>query len=331
MSVDRSTIWPYEDGEPGAFYYSRFAHPTGVEAEEALGALDGGEALLFPSGTGATTALLLALLEPGQTVALAAGGYYGTGLLLRELERLGIRHVEFDQREPPPPAELVWLEAPSNPFLTVPDLEAAAAHPGLVVVDATAATPVLLRPLEHGADVVLHSGTKALSGHHDALVGACVFRDAELAGRVRRFRGLSGIVAGPGEAYLLLRGLATLALRVERSSATALELARRLAEHPAVERVRYPGLGPDPLAARTFAGGYGFLLSFDVADEHAARRVETGVRTILNATSLGGVRSTLESRYRWEGDRVPRGLLRLSAGLEDVEELWRDVTRALAG
>src|SRR5207302_6265572 len=138
------------DGEPGEFYYQRYGHPTGVLAERELGKLDGGHALLFASGAGATTAVVLAFLSPGDTVALAEGAYYGTGVTFRELERWGLHVVEFDQTGPPPDGvQLVWLEAPSNPFLTMPDLEAAAAHSARVVVDATAATPVHLRPLEH--------------------------------------------------------------------------------------------------------------------------------------------------------------------------------------
>src|ERR671937_3006353 len=143
MSVDRSSIWPYRDGEPGEFYYQRYGHPTAAEAERRLGELGGGHALVFASGTAATTALVLALLEPGKTIALAEGAYYGTGETFRELGRWGLRFVEFDQTGPPPEGiELVWVEAPSNPFLTMPDIEAAAAHPAKVLVDATAATPV---------------------------------------------------------------------------------------------------------------------------------------------------------------------------------------------
>jgi cystathionine gamma-synthase len=330
-SLDRSTIQPYANGEPGPFYYARYDHPTGVEAEQALGALDGGRALLFASGSAASTAAALGLLQPGQTVALAEGCYYGTPLLLRELERWGVRLVEFDQRgEPPAGADLIWLEAPSNPFLTFPDMEAAAAHPGRLLVDATASTPVLFRPLEHGADVVLHSATKYLGGHHDVLLGALVFRDESTFASVKRLRGLTGAVAAPDAAWLLLRGLKTLRVRVERQSASALELARRLAGHVAVERVRYPGLG-DELAARWMQGGFGGMLSFDVeGGAEAARRVETTTRLITNATSLGGADSTMETRARWEGDRVPPGLVRLSVGLEDVDELWADLEQALA-
>jgi cystathionine gamma-synthase len=314
--LDRSTTWPYEDGEVGPFSYSRFSSPTVAEAERALGELDGGEALLFASGMAAETAALLGLLSPGQTVALAEGAYYGTGVLLRELERWGLRHLEFDQTGPPPAdVDLVWLEAPSNPFLTMPDLEAAVAHPAPVLCDSTAATPLHLRPLEHGCDVALHSATKYLSGHDDALVGALVFRDPDAAARIRAFRDRTGSVAAPDVAWLLLRGLATLEVRVARQTESASSLAGRLRAHAAVDTVRYPG--------------FGGLLSFDVADAETAHRVETSTRLIANRTSLGGVTSRLEARARWEGDRVPPGLLRLSVGLEDADALWADLEGAL--
>src|SRR5438105_3608626 len=324
---DRSTIWPYEDGEPGQFYYARYDHPAGVEAERALGELECGHALLFASGTAASTAAVLGLLAPGKTIALAEGCYYGTSALFRALEPWGVRFVEFDQTGPAPDgADLIWLEAPSNPFLTFPDLEAASRHPAPVLVDSTASTPVLFRPLEHGADVVLHSATKYLGGHHDALVGALVFHERETRDRIKELRGRTGAVAAPDVAWLVLRGLETLDVRVRRQSASALELARRLAEHPIVERVRYPGLG-DPRADRYMDGGFGGMMSFDVRGD--ARKVESSTRTIVNATSLGGVTSLIESRYRWEGDRVPKNLLRLSVGLEDVEELCADLDQAL--
>ena len=334
--LDRSTIWPYRDGEPGEFYYQRYAHPAGAEAEVALGELDGGDAVLYPSGAGATTGLVLALLEPGQTIALARDAYYGTSVLFHELERWGVRFVEYDQTgAPPDDAALVWIETPSNPLLSFPDIAATAeaAHSGgaRVVVDATAATPVLLRPLEHGADFVLHSATKFLGGHSDVLLGAVVARSPDDAARLREFRGRTGIVAAPDPAWVLLRGLKTLEIRVRRESETALELARRLSEHEAVERVRYPGLG-DEVAARYMKGGFGALMSFDVrGGADAARRVETSVQVITNATSLGGTESVIETRRRWEGNRVPENLLRLSVGVEDVETLWSDLEQALGG
>jgi cystathionine gamma-synthase len=315
--LDRATIWPYdEQGEQGEFSYQRFGSPTVAAGEAALGELDGGTALLFPSGAGATTALVLSLLSPGDTIAVAEGGYYGTGLTFAALARWGLRVVEFDQTGPPPDdVQLVWLEAPTNPYLTMPDLEASAAHPAPVVVDATVATPVRLRPLEHGADFVLHSATKYLAGHDDALLGAVVCRDPAAAEELLTFRSHTGIVAAPDAAWLLLRGLKTLGLRVRRQSETAALLAERLRTHPAVETVRYPGLGG--------------LLSFDVADAETARKVETSTSVIVNATSLGGVTSLIESRRRWEGERVPPGLLRLSVGLEDPDALWADLEQAL--
>jgi cystathionine gamma-synthase len=312
MSVDRSATWPFENGKPGAFFYQRYDHPTGVEAERALGELEGGTALLFPSGAGATTTLVLSQLGTGDTIAVAEGCYFGTSVLFAALERWGLRFVEFDQTGPPPDGvQLVWLESPSNPFLTMPDFEAAAAHHAPVVVDSTAATPIHLRPLEHGADFVLHSATKYLGGHDDVLLGAVVCRDPETASQLKTFRSTTGIVAAPDHAFLLLRGLKTLRLRVERQTASARELVPKLEAHPAVSVVRY--------------AGFGGLLSFDVADAEAARRVETGVRVITNATSLGGTHTLIEARARWEGDRVPPGLLRLSVGLEDPAELWADL------
>jgi cystathionine gamma-synthase len=317
VPVDRSTTWPYDDGEPGAFTYARYGSPTLAEAERSLAALDGGEALLFASGSAACTAVVLALLEPGATVALAAGAYYGTGVLLDELTRWGVRKVEFDQTGPPPvDADLVWLEAPSNPFLTMPDFESAAAHPARVVCDSTAATPLLVRPLELGCDVVVHSATKYLAGHDDALVGAVICRHGGDAARLLEFRTRTGPVPAPDTAWLLLRGLRTLEIRIARQTASARSIVQHLAGHAAIQTVRYPG--------------FGGLLSFDVADADAARRVETSTRLIANATSLGGATSRIEARSRWEGARVPPGLLRLSVGLEDPDELWADLASALS-
>jgi cystathionine gamma-synthase len=312
--VDRSTIWPYDErGEPGEHYYSRYAHPTGTEAERRLGDLEGGDALLYASGTGTETAIVLALARPGMTIALAEGAYWGTSVLFRELEPWGLRFVEFDQTGAPPEAEIVWVEAPANPVLTVPDWEALNAHSGLIVCDATISTPVYLHALDEGADVVVHSATKYLCGHHDALLGATVTRDPELTEKLRKIRGFAGITAAPDAAGSLLRGLDSLDERMHRQTETASELARRLGDHPAVTRVRYPG--------------YSGVISFDVANPRA---IETSTKLIVNATSLGGITSTMEGRHRWEGDRIPFGLLRLSVGLEPVDEIWSDLEQALA-
>jgi cystathionine gamma-synthase len=316
VSVDRRTAWPYDDrGEPGAFVYQRHAHPTGTAAEDALGALEGGDALLFNSGTSAVAACVFALCTPGSTIALAEGAYYGTGGTFGMFAPWGLNVVEFDQTGPPPAdADVVWVEAPANPLLTLPSWEAVRGHAGLVVCDATASTPVFLRSLDEGASVALHSATKYLTGHHDALLGAVVTRDKELRDRLYRVRMQLGLSAAPDAAAMLLRGLDSLEVRVRRQTASASELASRLAGHPAVLTVRYPGIGG--------------LISFDVQDG-AERAVETSTTLIRNMTSLGGVRSTMESRHRWEGDRIPRGLLRLSVGLEDVDALWGDLSAAL--
>jgi cystathionine gamma-synthase len=314
--LDRSATWSYEHAEPGRYSYARADHPTGVSAEEALGALDGGDALLYPSGMAAVTTVVLALARPGATVALAEGAYYGTAVLFRRLERWGLRFVEYDQTAAPPAnADLVWLEAPSNPMLTMPDFEAAAAHPAPVVCDSTVATPLAVRPLERGCDLALHSATKYLGGHDDLLAGVTVTRDPALRHELWETRRLTGAVASADTAWLLLRGLKTLEVRVARQTATAATLAERLRTHPGVRVVRYPGIGG--------------LVCFDVVDGEAAIRVEAAVRRIENATSLGGTRSKMESRHRWEGERCPPGLLRLSVGLEDADELWADLEQAL--
>jgi cystathionine gamma-synthase len=314
-AVDRATVWPYDArGEPGEFYYQRYAHPTGAAAEVALGALEGGEALLFGSGTAAVTACTLAFGGPGVTIALAEGAYYGTRVAFSEFEPWGLRVVEFDQTgAPPDEADVVWLESPANPLLTMPNWDAVRAHPALVVCDATASTPVYLKALDEGADVVLHSATKYLTGHHDALLGATITRDPEKTKRLLELRGHVGLGSSPDSSYALLKGLETLELRMRRHTETAREIARRLQGHPAVQLVRYPGLGG--------------LISFDVDGD--PRPIETATRLIVNQTSLGGVVSSMESRYRWEGGRVPRGLLRLSVGLEDVDAVWADLEHAL--
>jgi cystathionine gamma-synthase len=314
MEADRATIWPYDErGEPGPFFYSRYAHPTGAAAEERLGALEDGDALLYSSGMGAATTIILAFARPGATIALAEGAYYGTSVLMRDLARWELELVEYDQTGTPPAADIVWVEAPANPVLTMPDWEALRAHTGIVVCDATLSTPVNLRALDEGTDIVLHSATKYLCGHHDALLGATVTRDPEKTARLLELRGRAGLQSSPDAAASLLRGLDSLQERMRRITATASEIARKLAAHDGVRHVRYPG----------FSG----VISFDVDD---ARAVETRTTLIVNATSLGGETSTLESRHRWEGNRIPGGLIRLSVGLEDVDAIWRDLEQALA-
>ena len=316
--LDRSATWPYDAaGEPGPYSYARDEHPKAVSVESVLGPLEGGRSLLFPAGMGAVTGVVLTMLPPGGTIALAEGAYYGHRKLFDHLRPWGVNVVEYDQTGPPPAdADLILLEAPSNPMLTMPDFEAAAAHPAPVVCDATLSSPLRLRPLERGCDVSLHSATKVLAGHDDLLAGVATVKSDDLFERLHLTRRLTGLVASADTAWLLERGLKTLEVRLDRMEASARALADRLGAHPAVMTVRYPG--------------FGFLISFDVADGDAARRVEIATETIENATSLGGVRSKLESRHRWEGERCPEGLLRLSVGLEAADVLWADLEQALA-
>lgn len=316
--VDRSSSWPYDTaGEPGPFAYARDQHPNGLAVESTIGALEGGRSLLYPSGMGAVTGVVLTMLPPGGTIAVAAGAYYGHSQLLEHLRPRGINAVEFDQTGPPPAdTDLILIEAPSNPMLTMPDFAAAAAHHAPVICDATLASPFRLRPLDLGCDVSLHSATKVLAGHDDLLAGVASVKDDELYDRLFLTRKLTGIVASADTAWLLGRGLATLEARFERMETTAQTLFERISAHDAVTTARYPG--------------FGFVISFDVADGAAARRVETHTATIVNATSLGSTHTKLESRHRWEGERCPEGLLRLSVGLEDAEALWSDLEQALA-
>jgi cystathionine gamma-synthase len=328
----------------GDLTYGRDGNPTWSAFEVALGALEGGHALAFASGIAAVAAVL-ETLPPGGIVVAPAVGYSGTVTLLSQLAaagRLEIRSYDAadtaDALRLLPGADLVWLETATNPTLDVADVPAvsAAAHTfgAAVVVDATFATPLVQRPLDLGADVAVHSATKYLSGHSDVLLGATVTRDAAWLGRLERMRHDRGAIPGPFEAWLALRGLRTLALRVERSQANALELAHRLSGHPNVERVRHPGLPDHPghaIAVRDWRG-FGSIVSVEVrGDAAAAEKVATSVRLWVHATSLGGLESTLERRRRWpaEPSGVPETLLRLSVGVEDVEDLWADLDAAL--
>jgi cystathionine gamma-synthase len=230
-------------------------------------------------------------------------------------------------------ADLVWLETPSNPLLEVVDIAAVAAASGaLVAVDNTFATPLLQNPLALGADFVVHSATKFIGGHSDLLLGAVVARRPEDRARLVRRREVAGATPGALEAFLALRGARTLAVRLRQAQETAGELAGRLAAHPAVARVRYPGLPGDPhhdLAARQMRG-FGAVLSFEVADAATADAICAAVQVITSATSLGGVESTIERRAKLPGqEHVPAALLRLSVGVEHVEDLWADLAAAL--
>jgi cystathionine gamma-synthase len=344
----------------GNLVYGRDGNPTWDAFETALGGLEGGEAVVYSSGLAAIAAVVESLPTPGRVVA-AADAYNGTRRLLADVAargRLSVRTVDVadtaatleacasvaaaPRRSSGGTGELgggglLWLESPTNPLLAVADLPAliGGAHAlGLdVAVDNTFATPLLQRPLDWGADVVVHSATKALSGHSDVILGAAVARRGDVVRALRTRRSLHGGAPSPFDVWLALRGMRTLALRVERSMANASELARRLQAHPSVVAVRYPGLPEDPGygRARTQMGGPGFVVSFEVVGAASgADAVASAVRLATAATSLGGVETLIERRGRLPGEEgLPPGLLRLSVGIEAVEDLWADLERAL--
>ncbi|GIG39677.1 trans-sulfuration enzyme family protein [Cellulomonas phragmiteti] len=345
----------------GEHLYGRIGTPAWEPFEEALAALErtdhaatgrpggGPPATVFASGMAAIDAAL-ALVPVGGRVVVPRHAYQVTLVLLREQAERGLLRVDAVDvadtdavvaavRGDGEPAAMLWLESPTNPMLEVADVPAlvAAAHDAgcLVVVDSTFATPLVQRPLAHGADVVVHSVTKYLAGHSDVVLGATVTDDPALHARLVAHRTTHGAIAGPFEVWLALRGLRTLALRVERAQANAGELARRLAEHAHVVEVRYPGLPHDPGHARAAAqmDGFGAIIGLrPVGGPAGADALVAAVDLWVPATSLGGVESTLERRRRFatESATVPQDLVRLSVGIEDVEDLWADLDRALS-
>lgn len=316
----------------GPVDYARTGNPTWTAFEEALGALEGGSALAFASGMAAIAAAL-SLAREGAVIVAPTHAYSGTGLLLESLEKAGrviLRRVDISDTAAVVAAlggaDVLWAESPTNPMLEVADLprifEAAHTVGAVALCDNTFATPLVQQPLSMGADVVVHSVTKYLAGHSDVVLGATVTAETDEGSRLHealaQHRMLHGAIAGPMETWLALRGMRTMHLRVERSSANAAELAARLQAHPAIERLRYPGFGS--IIAIEVHGG-----------PKAAETVAAQVRLWTHATSLGGVESLIERRRRHPAEpaTVPENLLRLSVGVEDIDDLWRDLANAL--
>ena len=319
----------------GPTEYAREGGPTVAALEAAIAALESvgaskpAHAIAFSSGMAAAEAVL-DLVSLGGRVIAPATTYTGVAVRLRELHAKGsidltlvdVTDTDAVLREIASGAELLWLESPTNPLLEVADLPtllaAASAAKVRSVVDNTFATPVLQRPLDSGADVVLHSVTKGLSGHSDLLMGALVSADADLLEQLHVRRVLLGAAPSPFDCFLVLRGIRTLPLRVQRASASAATIAQRLAEQASISNVRHFGT----MIAIEFNG-----------DVELAERLCARTRIWVHATSLGGVESTLERRRRWplESERVPLDLVRLSVGIEDPEDLWADLYAALTG
>ena len=323
------------DTDASEYGYGRDRNPTWTHLERAIGELDGGESVVFASGMAAVTAVLMTTLRSGDVLVACGDGYPGLRELIADpLEGFGVetRLVPTGTdaiREALDGASLVWVETPSNPRLDLVDIaalaDAAHAAGARLAVDNTVATPLGQRPLEHGADYAMLSGTKSLTGHSDMLLGNVSVSDPELAERLTDWRTRSGAILGGFEAWLAHRSLATLGLRLERSSANAAALAARLALRDDVTELSHPS---GPLAERqmTFTGP---LVGFALESAERAQRFLSACELVTEATSFGGVHSTAERRARWGSDDVPDGFIRFSAGCEDEADLLADVERAL--
>lgn len=334
----------------GPAEYTRDENQTYRRPELLLAELEkGADARLFSSGMAAATTAVQALVSPGQRIVASRAMYHGMRLWLREhcqahsidLALVDATDLGALREATRMKTALLWIETPANPTWDVVDIRAVAelAHgaSALLCVDSTVATPVHTRPLGLGADLVMHSATKALNGHSDVLAGALVTaRDDDAWKRIRHLRHMQGAVLGPFEASMLLRGMRTLFVRMERASMTALALATKLAAHPGVERVLYPGLPSHPgheIAARQMTNGFGSMMSILVrGGAPEAIAVACALRVFLRATSLGGVESLVEHRATVEGagSLAPPNLLRLSIGLESAKDLHEDLDRALS-
>lgn len=340
----------YEPIQPGQIY-SRDANALYRKTEKLIAALEcGAESRLFASGMAAVAAAVRTV-KPGGTILAQSGIYWGTTHFLRKhCERNGIALVEADASQldtftdemSVTRPDLVWLEVPSNPFLKVADIpkisDACKQSGALLAVDATAATPLILKPLTLGADLSVHSATKALNGHSDLLGGVVTARDAssEAWEFIKEERQAAGAVLGSFETWLLLRGLRTLSLRVERMNSNTMALAEHLLTHPKMESILYPGLAGHPhhsLAKEQMTGGFGSLMSVLVkGGKEETLKVAGALKLFQRATSLGGTESLAEHRYTIEGDGsgVPENLLRLSIGIEHISDLIADLDQALA-
>jgi cystathionine gamma-lyase len=319
--------------------YGRNGMATWEAVEDQLALLEDAPCVSFPSGMAAISAALFATLKVGSRLIIPSDGYYVTRVLSAGfLAPFGVEVVEISTADYAgfdfTGASVVYLETPSNPGLDVVDIAAvskrAHAAGALVVVDNTTMTPLLQRPLDLGADLVVAADTKAPAGHSDTLFGHVAGRDAALMARVKDWRRLSGAVPGPFEAWAVHRGIETLELRLQRMCGSAGVIAERLAGHGKIANLRYPGLVMDASYAVTKqqASGFGFLIGFELASEVEAERFLSDCRYIVQSTSFGGTHSSGERRARW-GDKVAPGFIRLSVGIEPVEALWAAIAEAL--
>ena len=328
----------------GEIGYGRFGNSSWKALESAIEVIEAGKTILFSSGLAAISAIFRTLPN-GSIIVTSKNGYTGTMNLLRqitEVNSMQVRYVDVSNTEEVitalEGANFAWIESPTNPALEVADLptiiKAAKAQSVLVGVDNTFATGLNQKPLQMGADYSMNSVTKYLSGHSDVLMGSVSTNNPELFSKVFDVRKFHGAIPGPFEAWLALRGIRTLALRLDKAQENALELAKRLSTHPNVERVRYPGLATDPhhQMAKSFMKGFGAIVCIEVKGGAAmADKACESSRLVTYATSLGGVESLWERRQRWgsEAPSIPDNLVRISVGIEEIEDLWADIDQAL--
>jgi cystathionine gamma-synthase len=331
--------------EGGPIGYGRYGNESWSALEEAISSLEGGQTLIYSSGMAAISSVF-SLLPHGAVLTASHHGYQGTTVMLKQMHesgRLTVRFVDLADTEATlaqiPGTQMLYLESPINPGIEIVDLPkliAAGKAAGCgVAVDNTLASPMVQNPLAMGADIVIHSVTKYLSGHSDLLLGSTSTKDPALNARLEQARRYGGAIAGPFEAWLALRGIRTFSLRMKKSQENAMDLANRLVKHPAISRVRYPGLATDPYheRAKSFMKGFGAVISFEVkASVEQIDLMCNSAKLITNATSLGGVESLWERRRRWktESETIPENLIRFSVGIENADDLWADIQSAMA-
>ncbi len=340
LPLTQSSMFHLPGAPDGHANYGRVNNPTWEHLEHVLSHLEAAPCLTFPSGMGAIAAALFATLKSGSRILIPSDGYYvtrlladrflaGLGVVVEERPTTGFSDGGFDG------FDVVFVESPSNPGLDMIDLAQVArdvrAGGGITIADNTTLTPLGQRPLDLGIDVVVASDTKAMGGHSDMLMGHVASHRSDIMERVEEWRKVSGAIPGPHEAWLLHRGLETLDVRFDRMCTSAEALATRLAEHPAVRQVRFPGLPGDPAhnLARAQTLRFGFLLSLTLESEAKAEQFINDCRLIRPATSFGGVHTSAERRARW-GDAVDPAFIRLSVGCEPVEELWQAIEAGLS-
>lgn len=343
-AISLTSTFNANSSENGPKGYGRFGNSTWSALEEAISTLEGGKTLVYSSGMAAINSIF-SLFGAGSVIVATKNGYTGTMRILKEAHDKGFWNVRFidisnndEISQAMIGAHLLWIESPTNPALEVADLpfiiEAGHAAGAVVAVDNTFATPLRQQPLALGAEISMNSVTKYISGHSDVILGSVSTTSDTFFEKLHTHRSLGGAIPGSFETWLALRGIRTMAIRLERAESNAMELAKRLSSHPAVERVRFPGLESDPFheRAKMQMSGFGAVIAIEVrGGAHIAQKACESSKLVTFATSLGGVETLWERRHRWgtESPEIPTNLVRIAVGIEDIEDLWLDIDQAL--